>query len=181
MFNLDSIRFVVSRVMTTQLRSLHYVLCFAGIGIALYSMHVESMLVEIPGYTPACDISSWAMSCSKVFTSKYAKPLSNWDIVSRGSSFDFSLPQFAIVYFILMLILPDVRDKKPSLVVGFRTLSYMAIAFNLYLAYILKFVLGEVCVVCVSNYFVNSGLWLTVSRISREETLTHVRRGRKQD
>lgn len=167
--------------MATRLRTLHYVLCLSGIGLALYSMHVELMLVEIPGYTPACDISSWAMSCSKVFTSKFAKPLSNWNIVSRGSSFDFSLPQFAIVYFMLMLILPTVRDKMPSLVVGFRSLSYMAIAFNLYLAYILKFVLGEVCVVCVGNYFVNLGLWLTVSRISRVETQMDVRRGRKQD
>lgn len=147
-------------------RFAHFVLCALGVGIAFYSIHVESMLVNIPGYAPACDISSWAMSCSKVFNSEYAKPLSHWGLVAKRSFFDLSLPQLALLYFVPLMAFPRLFKMAPRVGSIFRTLSYLAIGFNLYLAYILKFVLGEVCIVCVSNYIVNLGLWMTVNRIA---------------
>ena len=150
-----------------------------GLGIALYSLHVESKLVDLPGYTPACDISAWAMSCSKVFTSKYANPLSNFGIVKRGSTMDFSLGQLAIVYFSLMIAFPTLKQRFPLSGVIFRVLSHLSIGFNAYLAYVLKFILGEMCIVCVSNYLVNLALWLTIARISRETV--HVRRAKKEE
>ena len=146
---------------------LHVLLCLAGIGIALYSIHVESMMTSIPGYTPSCDISSWKMSCSKVFSSAYARPLSNWSLVKRGSSYDFSLPQIALMYFAPLIMLPIIARRRPGRVFLFRVLSYIAVGFNLYLAYILKFVIGEVCIVCLSNYVVNMGLLLTVDNLAR--------------
>lgn len=145
----------------------HYLLCIAGIGLSLYSMYVESMLSNIPGYSPSCDISSWAMSCSKVFTSRYAKPFSNFGLVEKGSPFDIALPQLALMYFIPLLMLPTLAKRQRKGLVVFRILSYVSVCFNLYLAYVLKFVLGEVCIVCFSNYIVNLGLVLTVDRLVR--------------
>jgi uncharacterized membrane protein len=146
---------------------IHYSLCLVGIGIALYSLYVESMLVNIPGYTPACDVSAWAMSCSKVFNSKYARPLSNVGFVKRGHVLDLSLPYLALLYFVPLMFLPAISKQQPTSVKLFRATSYVAVCFNMYLAYILKFVLGEVCLVCVSNYIVNLGLVLTVDNIAR--------------
>ena len=157
----------------------HFILCLTGIGLALYSIYVESMLSNVPGYSPSCDISSWTMSCSKVFTSKYAKPLSNWGLVLNGSMLDLSLPHMALMYFIPLLLLPTLAKKQSKGVVIFRVLSYASVCFNLYLAYILKFVLGEVCIVCVSNYIVNLGLVLTVDNIARDAGVRKVSKNKQ--
>ena len=146
----------------------HALLSITGIFAALYSMHVEAMLIQLPGYSPACDISSWAMSCSKVFTSKYARPLSNWGLAKERSLLDLSLPQLALFYFVPALIFPIVRTRFPFTSDLFRLLSHASLAFNVYLACILKFVLGEFCVVCALNYIVVLGLWVTINRLAGE-------------
>lgn len=145
-------------------RSIHFGLCFAGIAIASYSLYVEAMLVDIPGYTPSCDISGWHMSCSRVFQSPYSHILVHWGLVKRGSALDLSLPQLAIIYFLVMMVLPEFPQAGRLT----RGLSYLAGGFNLYLALVLKFVLGEVCPVCISNYIVNLGLLVSVNRITRQ-------------
>ena len=145
----------------------HYSLCVAGIVIALYSIYVESMLVTMPGYEPSCNISFLSMSCSKVFTSRFARPLSNWGFVRKGTSFDFSLPQLALFYFLPLLAFPAVSKRSRLATRIYRSLSYLAVGFNMYLAYVLKFILVELCVVCVSNYIVNLGLLLTIDNIAR--------------
>ena len=159
------------------LETVHVTLCLLGLIISLYSMHVESLLIELPGYSPACDISSWNMSCSKVFRSSYARPFSHWGLVKRNSSFDFSLPYLAAAYFTPLLFFPSLKKKFAFLSILFRVLSYASIAFNLYLAVILKFVLKEFCLVCVSNYVVVMGLWLTTNRLAVQP----VSRGKKLD
>jgi uncharacterized membrane protein len=154
------------------MRRAHIALCLAGIAVAVYSIYVESMLVGFPGYTPSCDISSWQMSCSNVFRSPYSRILSHFGLVAAGSGLDFSLPQLAIAYFTLMIILSRSHGNRPALLM--RVLSYAAIAFNLYLAYVLKFILGEVCIVCVTNYLVNLGIFLTVHRLTRAKKNKHI-------
>lgn len=145
----------------------HLVLCIVGIAIALYTIHVESMLVTIPGYEPSCNISYLSMSCSKVFTSRFARPLSNWGVVQKSAAYDFSLPQLALFYFLPLLAFPAVSKRSRLATSMYRLLSYLAVAFNIYLAYVLKFILGEFCIVCVSNYIVNLGLLLTIDNIAR--------------
>jgi uncharacterized membrane protein len=154
---------------------IHYILCCCGIAVSLYTIQVEWLLLNIPGYEPSCNISALSMSCSRVFTSKYARPLSNWNIVSRGSLWDLSLPQLALLYFVPLLLLPALSATSKWTVRVYRLLSYTSVAFNIYLAYILKFVLGELCIVCVSNYIVNLGLVLTVDRIARRSDVTTVK------
>ncbi len=65
-----------------------------------------------------------------------------------------------------MIILPLCTKKQSFTKPLMRLLSYVAVAFNLYLAMVLKFVLGEVCPVCISNYIVNLGLLISVNRIT---------------
>ena len=83
-----------------------FALALAGMAVNTYIFHVESRMVEIPGYQPACDFAgvSWipefmkGSSCSKVFSSKYAHPLSWFGLVEKGSGMDLGLPYFGMAY-----------------------------------------------------------------------------------
>mmetsp|Transcript_95277 Transcript_95277/g.254798 ORF Transcript_95277/g.254798 Transcript_95277/m.254798 type:complete len:160 (+) Transcript_95277:65-544(+) len=127
---------------------------FIGVGVAMYTWHIENMLTTFPGYQPACDISGFA-SCSKVFKTPYAHILSHWGIVPPGHTLDWSLPQLALVYFAVILLYPAVRRISPTAKQLYFGVGCLAVCFNLYLAAILKFVVQEFCILCVSNYVVN--------------------------
>jgi len=150
----------------------HLLLVTLGILVAGYALHVESMLIDVPGYQPSCDISSLQMSCSKVFNSKYAKIMSYWGFVKHGSLLDLSLPQFAVLYFFACLLLPLSVRRFPQTKPAWRILSYVVVAFNIYLAYILKFKLGEFCIVCVTNYVINAGVLYTTHKLTRSEAIS---------
>mmetsp|Transcript_16345 Transcript_16345/g.45233 ORF Transcript_16345/g.45233 Transcript_16345/m.45233 type:complete len:165 (+) Transcript_16345:96-590(+) len=131
-----------------------------GILLNVYTMHIESQIGKIPGYQPACDVG-WA-SCSKVFTSPWAHILRHWGLVEQGSLFDLSLPQLAIPYFLLLMSYPVARRKSsyaPSLFLG---VGVCSIAFNIYLACILKFVLKEFCIICASTYVINGSCFACI-------------------
>ena len=145
---------------------IHLLFVVLGFIVAGYTVYVEGMLIDVPGYQPSCDLSSLQMSCSKVFTSKYAKMLSYWEFVSPGSTFDLSLPQLAIIYFTLSWLAPTIIRRKPTTARYYRFLSYCAVAFNVYLAYILKFKLGEFCIICTTNYAINGVLFFTTRKIT---------------
>eukprot|EP00397_Hematodinium_sp_SG-2012_P039351 GEMP01042951.1.p1 GENE.GEMP01042951.1~~GEMP01042951.1.p1 ORF type:complete len:164 (+),score=15.65 GEMP01042951.1:87-578(+) len=127
-----------------------------GLVLAAYSIFVESRLRLHPGYEAACDVQVpflGASSCSRVFNSVYSHILSYWGVVQPDSFFDWSLPQLAFPYFVITLHYPVLRRR---FIGQYFCLTCIAIAFNLYLATILKFVLREFCVVCVSNYVLNA-------------------------
>mmetsp|Transcript_61534 Transcript_61534/g.179851 ORF Transcript_61534/g.179851 Transcript_61534/m.179851 type:complete len:168 (+) Transcript_61534:31-534(+) len=128
-----------------------------GLVVAAYTIYVEGQISKIPGYQAACDLGSWS-SCSRVFTSPYAHILSHWGLAEKGGLLDFSLPQLAVPYFLLLMVYPVVRRKLPTWgPTLFLAVGVGAVCFNVYLACILKFVLREFCVVCASNYVVNGG------------------------
>ena len=164
--------------MSTKIVAIHLLLVTLGILVAGYALHVEAMLVEIPGYQPSCDISSLQMSCSKVFNSKYAKILSYWGLVERGSALDLSLPQFALLYFFACLFLPISVRRVPQTKFMWRLLSYVVVVFNLYLAYILKFKLGEFCIVCVTNYVINAGVLITTHKLTKSAAISSTKKNK---
>ena len=56
----------------------------AGLTIATYALSVETQMHE-PGYEAACDIGA-GFSCTAVFSSEYAHPLSHWGLVKQGDA-----------------------------------------------------------------------------------------------
>ena len=164
--------------MTARTVAVHLFLVTLGIVVAAYALHVEAMLIEIPGYQPSCDISSLQMSCSKVFNSKYAKILSYWGLVAQGSGFDLSLPQFALLYFFACLFLPLSVRRFQRTKLLWRLLSYIVVVFNLYLAYILKFKLGEFCIVCVTNYVINAGVLITTHKLTKSAAIPSTKKNK---
>ncbi|CAD7931680.1 unnamed protein product [Amoebophrya sp. A25] len=141
----------------------------AGIAVQFYIFHVERQLLLNPGYQAACDFASsgslppfigsllQGSSCTKVFSSIYARPLSHWGVVSPGSDFDLGLPWFGLVYFLTTLAFPIARRKFPNTAHKFYlALGIASAGFTIYLASILKFILQEFCIVCASTYVLNA-------------------------
>jgi len=113
------------------------IISLIGLVLSIYALYVEFRASNDPNYVAACDISSY-ISCSKVFTSKFAHL--------------FYLPNavFGCGFYILIIILDYMKQYKLITVLGI--ISCVASA---YLAYVLINILHEICVVCFSTYVVN--------------------------
>merc|ERR1739848_100824 len=88
-------------------------------------------------------------------TSPYAHILSHWGLVEKGTVLDVGLPVLAIPYFVVLLFYFPVRRKMPWVSGLYLLMGCAGIAFNVYLACILKFVLKEFCIICATTYVIN--------------------------
>ena len=73
------------------------VLALLGLGIAFYALSVEAHMDD-EGYEALCDISA-TFSCTEVFRSAYAHPLSHWGLVPKGSDLDLGLAAAGILLY----------------------------------------------------------------------------------
>ena len=137
-----------------------------GASIATYAMYVEYRLAAADAageeYEAPCDIKKGRLkgsSCSGVLSSKYGHILSYWRLVKKGSALDFSNGFLGLLYYAVVLslaILPPYA-APPALLFA---VTLGGLAFSGYLAFILKFVLRDFCVVCTSMYAVNAVLFV---------------------
>ena len=67
-------------------------LAVMGMVIAAYALTVEAHMYE-EDYTAACDFAA-SFSCTEVFKSAYAHPLSHLGLVSKDSDLDLGLARF---------------------------------------------------------------------------------------
>ena len=72
-------------------------LALAGLGIAGYALSVETHMDE-DGYEAMCDIAA-KFSCTEVFKSEYAHPLSHWGVVPKGHDLDLGLASAGIMLY----------------------------------------------------------------------------------
>jgi len=128
--------------------------CLAGIAVSLYAWHVESEIARAKAagfeYRAACDIGTFA-SCSKVLSSSYSHILSHWGLVPRNSVLDASNAVLGALFYAVVAALdavPQLRVVQAAAVSG-------GLLFTAYLAYILKFVLHDFCLVCAAMYVCN--------------------------
>jgi len=128
-------------------------LCIIGIAVCIYALMVEYHKEENPEYSAMCDISE-AMSCTRVLTSKWGKGFGLLGyILGDDHVLNLRNPYFGIVFYILQLILSDIKASWSAKVQ--LTMAIMANCGSVWLAYILYFVLEDFCIVCVSMYVVN--------------------------
>lgn len=119
-----------------------------GLLVSSYAFYVESRKFADPTYEALCDLSA-QMSCSKVLTSSYGHILSHWGLVPKDSPLDLANASLGSVYYAIMLFSP----LFPKEFVMF--LSLVSVAFSAYLGYVLKYILEDLCLVCLTSYVVN--------------------------
>ncbi|KAA0147767.1 hypothetical protein FNF27_01322 [Cafeteria roenbergensis] len=132
----------------------------AGVGICLatYALYVEYMHAADETFQAGCDIEWLGASCSSVFASDYGRMMSKLGLVSPGSSLDLPNAANGLIFYLAVLLLPSIPASsavREAVMLGAALLSAAASA---YLGYVLAFVLGDFCVVCVSTYAVNAAI-----------------------
>lgn len=128
--------------------------CLIGIAVSMYAWHVEGEIARAKAagfeYKAACDVGAFA-SCSKVLGSSYAHILSHWRLVPRGSPLDLSNALAGSLFYVAVAVL----DTQPQLWALQAVAAAAGLLFSAYLAYILKVVLRDFCLVCAAMYGCN--------------------------
>ena len=123
-----------------------------GIIVALYALYVEHRKSVDSSYEAMCDIEGVG-KCSDVLLSEYGHILSKWGLVAPGSPLDVPNPVLGILYYLLVLLWP-LPSRQPVLAA-----AALSLAFSAYLAWVLATVLKDFCLVCVTSYVVNAGIF----------------------
>lgn len=126
---------------------------FIGLLISSYGYYVEVKAEADKNYRAMCDISE-AISCTKVFSTPYGK---GFGVIGKvfGEDSPLNVPNgvFGLAFYTLLLL---TSFSKSSLVTKFQLgFAVLSNSLSIYLAYLLYFVIENLCVVCVSLYAVN--------------------------
>ncbi|XP_055617366.1 vitamin K epoxide reductase complex subunit 1-like protein 1 [Toxorhynchites rutilus septentrionalis] len=128
-------------------------LSLAGFLLSLYTSYVEIRVERDHSYQAMCDISE-RVSCTKVFSSAYGRGFGIvGDLLGDDSPLNVPNGFYGIFYYFLVAGLAF----SNSILVT-KLASYLIALSNLlsiYLAYLLYFVLEDLCLVCVATYGVN--------------------------
>ncbi|TMW64878.1 hypothetical protein Poli38472_009045 [Pythium oligandrum] len=139
-----------------------------GALVSAYGLYVEHQKHKHKdGYKALCD--SEYFSCSKVMTSEYGSLLLYHGLVSKGSLFDVPNALLGIGAYGLFILYPVLR-YLPFHQHFYVLASICSLAISAYLAYILAFVLRDFCLVCVSSYLINLGLFWNSLQLTRGPT-----------
>lgn len=106
------------------------------------------------GYEAMCDIAA-KFSCTEVFRSEYAHPLSHWGLVPKGSDLDIGLATAGIILYTAYFLAACLWELMPFRKPLFLTVASCGACFSCYLLYVLKFILGDFCIVCTGFHCVN--------------------------
>ncbi|KAI0226294.1 Vitamin K epoxide reductase complex subunit 1 [Lamellibrachia satsuma] len=122
-------------------------------------------------FTAACDISA-SVSCSKVFASKYGKGFGLLEhFVGKSHWLNQPNSVFGLTFYILQMVLEQL--DTPGASTWQLTLSCAANFGSVYLAYILYFILQDLCIVCITSYIINFGILLcNLQKINRHRTVS---------
>ncbi|XP_058477768.1 vitamin K epoxide reductase complex subunit 1 [Solea solea] len=141
------------------------VLCVVGLVLSVYALHVELSREADPDYRAMCDLGE-SVSCSKVFTSRWGRGFGLVQLfVAKENPLNQPNSLLGLLFYTVQLGLGLSLSKKAALCLVVS--SWVSVAGSLYLAFILAFVLGDFCMVCVSTYVVNFALLFTNLRRRR--------------
>ncbi|KAK8777929.1 hypothetical protein V5799_020725 [Amblyomma americanum] len=136
------------------LKLFNAVVCSLGVLVSVYAYVVETRAEHDPKYAPMCDISP-RVSCTVAFNSRYGKGMG---LFQRFVSADSILIQpnsvYGIIFYAIVFIC-GMPDGKRWDQVHF-ALCVLSNITSVYLAYILYFILYDLCVVCVTTYVCNA-------------------------
>src|SRR5687768_9369334 len=130
-----------------------------GLGASTYSTWVHYRILNDPTYVESvCDVSA-TVSCTAAYSSRF------------GTFVGVPVAIFGTLFFVFVVFLiawsvrsPVTRDNLAGYIFAASTLGLAAV---LYLAYASYFILGVVCVACLTTYVAVIGLFLTSGASTR--------------
>lgn len=134
----------------------HMLFCGLGILISVYALYVETRKHRDNKYKAACDLGE-NMSCSRVLTSSYSKGFGVVEIL-LGKEHFLNMPNciLGIVFYSMQFVVGMLWFSwVPAML--FIT-SVVSCAGSAYLAFVLFFVLKDLCLVCIATYVINGVL-----------------------
>jgi uncharacterized membrane protein len=137
------------------------VAAIAGACLSLYALYTKELMEKDPSYTPTCDVDMYGFhaSCSRVFNSPYSYLLSLFNLVQAGGPFDLSLSFMGLFYYLGMFLFASILP--PTLILA---ASMPSLVLSLYLAYVMRYILMEFCLVCASMYICNLLIFIGAAR-----------------
>jgi len=151
-------------------------LCMLGFVVCTYALFVEFHVEANPDYQAMCDIND-KMSCTKVLTSQWGKGFGLLGyIIGHDHPLNLKNPFFGLAFYLIQLILSDIKGSRACKLQ--LATAIMANCGTLWLAYILYFVLQDLCLVCVSTYAINFGVLL--SNLERFKEMRNTERLKKE-
>ncbi|ODN05294.1 Vitamin K epoxide reductase complex subunit 1-like protein 1 [Orchesella cincta] len=136
-----------------KLRKYVGLLCLFGTLLSAYTVYVEINLEKDPKYTALCDISA-KISCTAVFGSEWGK---GFGLVNKIVSENSTLNQPNGVYGVVSYPLYALLSRFNFLLLAKATvfMGTVGLVLSGYLAYILIYVLDDICVICFGIYIIN--------------------------
>jgi protein-disulfide isomerase/uncharacterized membrane protein len=140
--------------MTRTHRLLFWLFTLLGLGASATSAWVHHQLLTQPSFTSFCDVNE-TVNCANAYLSPY------------GYLFGVPVAVFGVLWFVLVAALllaarpgSAIEANVPGYLLALTTLGLGVI---LYLAYGAFFVLGTVCLLCLTTYVAVIGLFLVAS------------------
>ncbi|XP_051865921.1 vitamin K epoxide reductase complex subunit 1-like protein 1 [Pristis pectinata] len=127
--------------------------CGLGLALSVYAYHVETSKERDTTYRAMCDLSD-SISCSRVFTSRWGRGFGLLGgILGQDSVFNQPNSVYGLLFYVLQLLLSLTASATAAVVLLLTSL--LSLAGSLYLAYVLLFLLRDLCLVCVTTYALN--------------------------
>jgi vitamin-K-epoxide reductase (warfarin-sensitive) len=131
-----------------------------GFMVSVYALYVEYKKHSSPDYEALCDINEH-MSCSKVLTSDYSHLFGQTFQLSENHPLNFSNATIGIGFYLALIFYP----LYPFTLLPLRKLllfvaSLTGLATSGYLAFVLYSVLNDFCMVCMTTYVINVGVFM---------------------
>ena len=139
-------------------------LCLIGILISFYAVHVETENSKDENYNVLCDLGE-GVSCSNVLTSDYAHLFSKLGVVPKGTMFDQSNATLGVLFYLLVYLANyfktiNYNQSNTNIQYFILGMTTFGLGMSMYLAYVLFFLLDDICMVCIATYVVNTMLFV---------------------
>lgn len=135
-------------------------LCVIGVLACLYAIDIESSGKK-PKYQRICDVNE-SMSCTLVLTSKYAHMAKLMFKLDENSMFNLSNAQYGLMFYIGLFVF----QFYPFTLIPFHDVLFLlatsaSVVGSIGLALILKYILHNLCMICVCMYVINTLLFIS--------------------
>ena len=132
-----------------------------GAVASLYAAYIEYEIAAAAAahldFEAPCDVGGF--SCSRVLSSEYSHPLSALGLLPRGHPFDASNALAGLAWYIFAGTAAPLLPPAALL-----ALSVGSLAYSAFLLWILKYVLHDTCIICITMYAANIGIFVAAAR-----------------